>query len=1289
MLRKSPLGSRAWVAVLATVASLTVAIGITAPLPAVATLAGSSFNALDKTPDAGAHSYADPTGSGDVSNFSNGSKEDDLCPGIASGTASPKDDLNAFYFGSDAPDHVFLYLGWHRISVTGTTTIDFELNQSNLDAPSCSNGLSKSRTAGDLLLTYDFQGTGPFTLDTSMRSWVGNATSGHWGDPQDLSNLESEASISDDGQFGEMVVDLTAAGIFQSDVCKDFGNVYSKTRSSSTSFSSSIKDFTAPVPVLVSNCGHISVHKTDDAGTPLAGVTFTLSTDVNGVMGVPVSPSKSCTTDADGSCNILDILAGTYWVAESNVPAGHTAQPPRRVTVGVASNSPANPLEFVNPRQPAAVNIVKHDDTGAALAGATFGLYTDNAGTRGTAVSGKTCLTSSSGLCSITNILPPGTYWVHETVIPTGYSGADDQSVTLGLGQTVTLTFVDTRKPARVNIVKHDDNGAAVSGATFGLYHDNDGARGTTVSGKTCTTDAGGLCSITNILPPGTYWVHETVVPAGYTGADDQSVTLDLDQTVTLTFVDVRKPATVNIVKHDDTGAVLAGATFGLYTDTNGAIGEAVAGKSCTTDASGECSIGDILPPGTYWVHETAVPNGYTTADDQSVVLGLNQTVTLTFSDGRIPARVDIIKHDDMGAALAGATFGLYNDSAGSRGSAVAGKSCTTGASGTCSIANILPPGTYWLHESVVPTGYTGADDQKVTLGLNQTVELTFVDVRQPGRIDIVKHDDNGAALSGATFGLFNDSAGSRGNAVAGKSCTTGANGTCSITSILPPATYWVHETVVPAGYGPADDQKVTVGLNQTVSLTFVDPRSPARLNIVKHDDTGAALAGATFALYADNEGSRGSAVVPAKSCTTDANGTCSITNILPPATYWVHETFVPQGYDAADDQMVTLGLDQVMQITFVDERKPIGITVDKQVDGQDPTQSDPLYVEGGSLVHYTLTIGNTGQLPLTISSLTDSLYPSIGTCAVDVTIPIGESYTCSYSSAVDRLAHNTASVSARDLLHRTVSASDDTWVQPIHPAVAIAKGGPTAAHVGDGVTYTLLVTNPGDTGLTSVEVHDPKCDDAPALQSKANGNDDAMLEPGETWTYTCSHTVTSGDGATVVNVATVEGTDRLDTKVHNDARHTLDVLHPAITITKTPDPVSVSGSGIVTYTYVVTNSGDTQLTNVTVDDDILGVVGVIATLDPGASVTLTKQTLITPSSPTVNVGTATGSDRLGTQVSAKATASVTVVLAEALELPRTGGSIAIESFAAAVLFGVGLALIVPARRRRRRSPVT
>jgi hypothetical protein len=1071
------------------------------PQPASATLAGSSFNGADGSPTsdlaAGAVLIPDPVGNVDTTNYTGGAKEDDLCPPVGTGTASPKDDLDAFYFGSQAnTSGVFMYVGWRRIDLTGTTTIDFELNHSTSLAPNCTT--HPARTAGDVLLTYDFQGTGPFTLDISKRMWVGTAAAGAWGPASALPAGSFEASINSVGSFGELVVNLTAAGLLSTVGCDSFAGVMPKTRSSSTSFSAAIKDFVAPRNAHVSNCGSISIHKQDDTGASLSGVIFDLYTDVNGTKGVAVVPAQSCTTGADGDCTILDVFPGTYWLVERAAPSGYTGAAPRKVTVGLSANTPADPQVFVNTRKPATVNIIKKDDTGAALAGAGFTLYTD-------------------------------------------------------------------------------DNGA----------------RGTAVSGKTCTTGADGKCSITGILPPGTYWVHETTVPDGYTAAADQQVTLGLDQTVTLTFVDTRKPATINIIKKDDTGAVLAGATFGLFTDDNGAKGSAVSGKTCTTGADGKCSITNILPPGDYWVSETVTPAGHTAAADQAVTLGLNQTVTLTFVDDRLPARVDIVKHDDTGAPLAGATFGLYTDDNGVRGSAVSGKTCTTNAQGKCSITDILPAGTYWLHETVTPTGYSSAPDQKVTLALNQTVELTFVDPRQPARVDIVKTTDAGAPLAGAVFGLYTDDNGSVGSAVSGKTCTTGADGKCSITGILPPATYWVVETTTPAGYATAASQKVTLGLNQTVTLNFVDVRKPIAIDLVK-----------------------------------EANG------------------------------------------------------------AQHPS-ADPLITESGALVTYTLTITNGGELPLVIDTLTDSLKANVAASCeqgVGSTLDPGDSFTCTYTANPTANAHNVAAVSAHDVLSRTVNSSDEAFVVPLHPAISVDKTGPAAAHVGDVVTYTFTVTTAGDTPLSDVTVVDPKCSSAPALQTKAGGNTDANLDPGETWTYTCTHTVVAADGNTVVNTVNVSGTDKLDTVVRATDDHTFPVLHPAITLDKSATPTQILESGTVVYSFLVTNTGDTTLSNVTVTDDILGAIGAIDSLPPGESRTLTRSVAVGAGYPPVNVGTAAGTDPLGQVVKATDTQAITVVLAEVIvrpELPRTGASVDRELRLALLLFGLGLFLVFSARRRR------
>jgi hypothetical protein len=131
-------------------------------------------------------------------------------------------------------------------------------------------------------------------------------------------------------------------------------------------------------------------------------------------------------------------------------------------------------------------------------------------------------------------------------------------SFTAALKDFVPPEPVNISNCGSVNIVKTDDLGAALNGAEFTLYDDNDPVKGAnpplgdtrgnedTITNPVlkCTTagtgtDAG-KCTITNV-PFGHYWVVETVTPANHDTAADQPAVLSSSATsVTLTFVNPR-----------------------------------------------------------------------------------------------------------------------------------------------------------------------------------------------------------------------------------------------------------------------------------------------------------------------------------------------------------------------------------------------------------------------------------------------------------------------------------------------------------------------------------------------------------------------------------------------------------------------------------------------------------------------------------------------------------------------------------------------------------------------------
>jgi len=162
--------------------------------------------------------------------------------------------------------------------------------------------------------------------------------------------------------------------------------------------------------------------------------------------------------------------------------------------------------------------------------------------------------------------------------------------------------------------------------------------------------------------------------------------------------------------------------------------------------------------------------------------------------------------------------------------------------------------------------------------------------------------------------------------------------------------------------------------------------------------------------------------------------------------------------------------------------------------------------------------------------------------------------------------------------------------VAPQHdPKIHVEKTASAATlPVGGGsVTYTYVVTNTGNVPLTDVTVSDDKC--SPVTYSSGDTDGDKKLDLTESWTFSCSATIT----ANTTNTGTATGHDGEDTVTDTDQATVIIVEvnpqgnTPDIHLEKTVAPLNLpAGGGNVTYTYVVSNTGDEPLTNVAVTDD-------------------------------------------------------------------------------------------------------
>jgi hypothetical protein len=308
------------------------------------------------------------------------------------------------------------------------------------------------------------------------------------------------------------------------------------------------------------------------------------------------------------------------------------------------------------------------------------------------------------------------------------------------------------------------------------------------------------------------------------------------------------------------------------------------------------------------------------------------------------------------------------------------------------------------------------------------------------------------------------------------------------------------------------------------------------------------------------------------------------------------------------------------------------GISIEKTTNGVDADVPPGPAIPVGDAVKWVYLVTNTGNVTLDGLVVADDQGVAIA-CQRPVLLP-GTTITCfGTGTATAGQYANIGTATANPPSGPAVSDTDPSHYFGVQSGITVEKStngedadlppGPFVP-VGDPVLWEYVVTNTGNGPLTDVTLLD-------APEGPVTCPQDT-LSAGES--MTCSGTGTAAAGQ-YANVVLARGVDQLDQVVFADDPSHYYGAEPGILVEKStngddadvaPGPLVPVG-GQVEWSYEVTNSGNTALTDVTVTDD-QGVVVTCpqTTLDPLESMVCTGAGTAIEGQ-YANVATATGRD--------------------------------------------------------------
>jgi uncharacterized repeat protein (TIGR01451 family) len=269
---------------------------------------------------------------------------------------------------------------------------------------------------------------------------------------------------------------------------------------------------------------------------------------------------------------------------------------------------------------------------------------------------------------------------------------------------------------------------------------------------------------------------------------------------------------------------------------------------------------------------------------------------------------------------------------------------------------------------------------------------------------------------------------------------------------------------------------------------------------------------------------------------------------------------------------------------------------------GSTPTSANSINLTGTGIDLHSGHIFNVGMTydgtTLTVT-ITDATTQAQATQTYTVNIPAIVGGSTAYVGFTGGTGGATATQNVLGWVYTPTSASAQTDLQITN------TDGQTTAVPGSAITYTIVVTNAGPSGVNGATVADAlpatltgvsytatQSGGASGFSNTGNGsiNDSVNLPVGAAITYVVHATVSSSATGSVANTASVTATaDVTDTNAANNSATDTDTLTPQadLQITNTDGQTAAVPGTAISYTIVVTNAGPNSVTGASVVDTL------------------------------------------------------------------------------------------------------